>query len=407
MVRTILHVDLDAFYASVEQRDRPELRGLPVIVGGHHSRGVVCAASYEARPFGVRSAMPMAQAVRLCPQAVVLPVRMDHYAEVSHQFFELLERHSPLVEGLSLDEAFLDVTGEERLLGDGPGIARRIKGCVRDELQLCASVGVAPSKFVAKIASDLRKPDGLVVVGEGEVTEFLHPLPVSRLWGVGQVTERELKGVGLHTIGDVARMPERRLTDLLGPASAAHLHALALGLDDREVTPGRAPVSVGHEDTFERDIHQRAELIPHILDQSDRVCARLRAQKLRGRTVTLKIKYADHRRVSRRTTLRRATADGRVVGKAAVDLIAAVPEIEGRGVRLTGVSISQLEAEVGGAAGHQLELDEPAIERSERLGAVLDRIAERHGDRAVQRAIHLEPGTSPLRPPGTTRRGPL
>jgi DNA polymerase-4 len=385
--RTILHVDLDAFYASVEQRDDPSLRGKPVVVGGHRKRGVVLAASYEARPFGVRSAMSMVEALRRCPQAVVVSPRMSSYAQISGQFFAILHRYSPLVEGLSLDEAFLDVTGEERLYGDGPQIARKIKDDVRGELQLVASVGVAPTKFVAKIASDLKKPDGLVHVEADGVTRFLHPLPVGRLWGVGKVTDEVLAKLNLRTIGDVARAGEEILRLKLGEETARHLAQLARGIDDRDVVADRAPVSVGHEDTFDRDHHDRAGLERHILDQADRVCARLRDHRLRGRTVTLKVKYADHVRVSRRETLDRATADGRVVGAKAVALLRAVPDVERRGVRLTGVSLSSLEPRDG---ARQLLLDEPKRERGETLGDTLDRIAGKFGRNALKRAVLLE-----------------
>jgi len=386
--RALLHVDLDAFYASVEQRDNPTLRGKPVIVGGSRTRGVVCAASYEARPFGVRSAMSMVEAVRLCPKAIVLPVRMDYYAEVSAEFFAILRRYSPIVEGLSLDEAFLDVTGEERLYGDGPTIARRIKDDVRSELRLVASVGVAPTKFVAKIASDLGKPDGLVAVPDGGERAFLHPLPVGRLWGVGKVTEKVLAELSLRTIGDVARAGEKVLALKLGAQSARHLAELANGIDPRHVEADRAAVSIGHEDTFERDLRRTVELKPHLLDQADRVCARLRELGLRARTITLKVKYANHQRVSRRVTLDSPTSDARVVAAEAVRLFAEVPDVAERGVRLTGVSLSGLERRE--AVGQQLSLDEPRRERGEQLGSALDAIAHKFGRAAVRRAVHLD-----------------
>jgi DNA polymerase-4 len=395
-LRTVLHVDLDAFYAAVEQRDDPALRGRALIVGGDARRGVVLTASYEARRFGVRSAMPMARALRLCPRAIVVPPRMSHYAEVSSQFFAVLHQFSPLVEGLSLDEAFLDVTGEERLLGDGPAIARKIKDRVRAELSLIASVGVAPTKFVAKIASDLGKPDGLVTVAPDGIRAFLDPLPVARLWGVGKVTEAQLARLGLDTVGAVARRGVAALQPTLGADGARRLVALASGEDPRPVVPDRTPVSVGHEDTFARDTYDRAELRVEILAQADRACARVRDLGLRARTVTLKVKYADHERVTRRITLERATADGRVVGPAAQRLLDAVDGIEGRGVRLTGVSLSGL-ARADGA--RQLALDEAVVERGEALAATLDRISGRFGRAAVRRAVHVPPGgKTPRRP---------
>jgi len=385
--RTILHVDLDAFYASVEQRDDPSLVGKPVVVGGHRQRGVVLAASYEVRPYGVRSAMPMAQALKLCPHAVVMRPRMARYAELSGEFFAILHRYSPLVEGLSLDEAFLDVTGEERLYGDGPAIARAIKARVREELRLVASVGVAPCKFAAKIASDLGKPDGLVTVEDGRLREFLEPLPVTRLWGVGRVTEQELRAFGLHTIGDVARADLDVLERRLGRDTARHLRALSEGEDDRAVVPDRAPVSVGHEDTFDRDLRDREALGRHLLDQADRACARLRDLGLRARTLTVKIKFADHQRTTRRVTFPRATTDGRVVGPAARQLLGDVPGVEARGVRLTGVSLSGLEP---AGARRQLVLDEAKVERGEQLGATIDRIAGKFGRAAIRRAVLLD-----------------
>jgi DNA polymerase-4 len=358
-----------------------------VLVGGGR-RGVVCAASYEARPFGVRSAMPMVEAMRLCPKAVIIRPRMSHYAQVSSSFFQILRHYSPLVEGLSLDEAFLDVTGEERLYGDGRTIGKMIKDRVREELRLVASVGVAPTKFVAKIASDVGKPDGLVAVEEEGVRGFLHPLPVTRLWGVGKVTEAQLRNLSLRTIGDVARAGGAVLALTLGGETARHLAALAEGRDEREVINDRAPVSVGHEDTFERDVFDRESLAVHLLDQCDRACARLREHRLRAAVVTLKVKYANHQRTSRRETLGRATTDGRVVGPVAIRLLGSVPEIEQRGVRLTGVSLSGLEA---ADAPRQLMLD-GGTERSERLGAVLDRISGKFGRGKVKRAVHLKDG---------------
>ncbi len=384
--RTILHVDLDAFYASVEQRDDPSLVGKPVIVGGHEKRGVVCAASYEVRKFGVRSAMSMVEALQLCPKAIVLPVRMSHYAAVSEEFFAILHRHSPLVEGLSLDEAFLDVTGEERLLGDGPTIGGSIKAAVRNELRLVASVGVAGCKLAAKIASDLKKPDGLVVVGPDETRAFLAPLPVSRLWGVGKVTEQSLAQRGLRTIGDIAATNDTLLAPWLGRDAAAHLAALARGEDTRGVEPDRAPVSMGHEDTFDHDLFDRARLGEHLLSQADRACARLRDHGLRAKTITVKVKYSGHERITRRATLPRATSDGRVVGAQAIELLAEVPDVERRGVRLTGVSLSGLERAVG---ARQLAFDEADVERGERLGATLDKISARFGRGSVQRAVHV------------------
>jgi DNA polymerase-4 len=339
---------------------------------------VVCAASYEARPFGVRSAMPMTRAVKACPHLIVVRPRMGVYAEASRGFFAILDRYSPLVEGLSLDEAFVDVTGEERLFGDGRAIGERIKADVRRELGLVASVGVAPVKMAAKIASDLGKPDGLVVVDD--VAQFLAPLPASRLWGVGEVTEAALRKIGITTIGEIARAS----ASIVSP----QLIALARGEDARHVEPDRAPVSIGHEDTFDEDRRDREELGIELLEQADRVCARAREHGYRARTVTIKVKYADHTIVTRRETLERPTADGRVVGPVAVRLLENVPLIERRGVRLTGVSLSNL---VDRDAPRQLGFDDRAAEKSEKLGDTLDKIAEKFGRAAVKRAVHVEP----------------
>lgn len=387
VARTILHVDLDAFYASVEQRDRPELVGRAVVVGGHERRGVVCAASYEARRFGVRSAMPMAQALKLCPRAVVLPPRMGHYATISADFFAILQRYSPLIEGLSLDEAFLDATGAERLFGDGRAIATAIKQAVRAELALVASVGVAPAKLVAKIASDLGKPDGLVVVDSKGADTFLAPLPVWRLWGVGEVTRTALAQLGIATIGDLVRVGAAALAPRLGADTATRLVALAQGNDDRAVEPERAPVSIGSEETFDRDLVDRDALAIAILAQADRACARARAAQLRARVVVLKIKFADHALITRRTTLPQPTADGRVVGRVAVELLGAVAAIERRGVRLTGVALAGLD---GADAPRQLGFDEPERERGEKLGAAIDQVRARFPAAALRRAVHLD-----------------
>ncbi len=393
---TILHVDLDAFYAAVEQRDHPELRGRPVIVGGSATRGVVCAASYEARPYGVRSAMPMAEALRRCPHAVVVAIAMPRYAAASRQLFAILDAFSPQVEPLSLDEGFLDVTGQRRLLGDGSTIARRIKRRVADELGLIASVGVAPNKFLAKIASDIDKPDGLRVIEPGGERAFLEPLPVSRLWGVGAVTQERLAALGLGTIGQVARYPEALLKRALGAGAGAHLAALARGDDPREVVSERAPVSIGHEQTFDVDLERAEDLVELLLGQADRVAARLRQRCLRARTVTLKIKYADFRSLSRRRTLDDATSDGTVIGRTAVALLGDVPIDSAHGkarrVRLCGVAAAGLEAR---DAPRQLTLYEPQRARGERLGDTIDAIAARFGDGTVRRAIKRSPDDDP------------
>jgi DNA polymerase IV len=381
--RTVLHVDMDAFYASVEQRDHPELRGKPVIVAGDPRRGVVLAASYEARPFGVRSAMPAAQALKLCPHGVFVPMRMERYAETSREVFSIFRRYTPLVEPLSLDEAFLDVTASRRLFGDGVAIARRIREDVRREVRLTASAGVAASKFVAKVASDLGKPDGLVVVPPGDEAAFLAPLPIERMWGVGEVASERLRSVGIRTIGDLQRPGAAALSHV-----AESMIALAHGLDPRAVVPDAGARSVGAEDTFGDDL-EKDELRPHVQQQAERVARRLRAESIEGRVVTLKIKLAEkgargkYRVFTRRTTLDAPTAEGARIFRAAAALLEEAP-IDGRRVRLTGVSVSDLSP----SGRRQLLLfEKPAAERDRqaRLDRTLDGIARKFGPGAIRR----------------------
>jgi DNA polymerase-4 len=388
-VKTILHVDLDAFYAAVEQRDDPSLRGKPVLVGGSARRGVVASCSYEARTFGIKSAMPMAEALRRCPHAIVVRHRMDRYVEASHRFFGILGDYSPDVEGLSLDEAFLDVTASERLLGDGPTIAAAIKRRVREELSLVASVGVAPIKLAAKIASDIDKPDGLRVVAPGELLAFLHPLPVTRLWGVGEATREALASLGLTTIGEVARYPESALVGKLGPVTGHHLAALARGDDPRPVISEHEAVSVGHQETFDDDIDDTGELAVILLDQADRVAARLRESELRARAVVLIIKYDDFRLITRRTTLEAPSSDGGVLARTAIELLSkvSIESRKGGRVRLCGISATNLEPR---DAPRQLLFDEAARAKGERLGDTLDKIADKFGRGSLKRAVHAQ-----------------
>jgi DNA polymerase-4 len=379
-VRAIVHVDMDAFYAAVEQRDRPEIRGRPVIVGADpHGRGVVSAASYEARVFGIHSAMPIGRAYRLCPHAVFLPVDMAKYAYESDRIMAVLAEFTPLVEPLSLDEAFLDVTGSARLFGEPLGIARQIKARIRTEIGLTASAGVAPNKFLAKIASDLRKPDGLVLVAPGEEAQFLDPLPIRRLWGVGPRAESALRAMGIETIGQLARTPTARLQDRFG-SLGSHLAALARGGDARPVVPWHDPKSIGAEETFARDTKELSRLRTTLLGQAERVAAELRAQGLRGRTVTLKLRFADFRTLTRRDTIESPTADALDVFRRAWHLLEGVPRPQA--VRLIGLSVSGLER---GADSRQLSLFDGGG-RAERLGRLTDELRARFGAGAVRRA---------------------
>nr|HEX4316936.1 DNA polymerase IV [Kofleriaceae bacterium] len=387
----ILHVDLDAFYAAVEQRDDPKLRGKPVLVGGSVRRGVVASCSYEARKFGIASAMPMAEAMRRCPRAIVVPHRMSRYAEASRAFFAILGDFSPDVEGLSLDEAFLDIAGSERLLGPPRDIGHAIKKRVRDELQLVASVGAAPIKLAAKIASDIDKPDGLRIVEPDGLLSFLHPLPMTRLWGVGEATRAILASMGLSTIGDVARYPEAALVGRLGATTGHHLAALARGEDARPVVTEQAPVSVGHQETFDDDVVDKGELTVLLLEQADRVATRLRANELRARAVVLIVKYDDFRQITRRTTLDAATSDGGVLARTAIELLAKVDLDDRKGMRarLCGIAATQLEAR---HAPRQLGFDEAARAKGERLGDTIDKLAAKFGGGTIKRAVHLSGG---------------
>ncbi len=376
MSRVVLHVDMDAFYASVEQRDDPRLRGLPLIVGGHPRRGVVLAASYEVRRFGVRSAMPMARALVLAPDAVVVPPRFSAYVEASERIHAIFDSITPLVEPLSLDEAFLDVTASRALFGTGEAIASHVRARIAAELHLPASAGVASSKLVAKIASDLAKPNGQRTVAPEDTTSFLAPLPVSRLWGVGPKTEEILLAQGLRTIGDVAARDPASLAALLGKLGPL-VHALATGhCDDRPVVPDREQKSLGAEDTFEEDLQGIGALAPHVHAQALRVGRRLRRAGLVTRAVVLKVKLSDHTLVTRRTTLDEPTDDGNLLHRAALALLDGLPL--SRRVRLTGVSAQDL-----GRGGGQLPLFDEGAKRSKRLNQALDRIADRFGPAAV------------------------
>lgn len=393
--RRIIHLDMDAFYASVEILDDPSLKGKPVIVGGGMKRGVVSAASYEARKFGVHSALPMARAARLCPHGVFLPVRMERYKEVSDRIFEIFRRFTPLVEPLSLDEAFLDVTESGRLFGSAEEIARKIRAAVRSEAGLTVSAGVASSKFVAKIASDQNKPDGLTIVAPGREKDFLWPLPVSRLWGVGKVTGAKLGEMGVRTIGDLARVPAEALAAAFG-RHGTHLHRLAHGIDEREVETEREIKSMGREDTFDEDLVSEEDVRRELLAISTRVAARLRRHGMKGRTVCLKVKYADFRLVTREATLAFATDDGGEIFRHALSLVGRT-EAGTRPVRLLGIYLSHFGegsadvpsgqmalfggAEPPSASSREAPARDPG--RSAKLNAAVDRIHEKYGKRAV------------------------
>lgn len=375
-VKTIIHVDMDAFYASVEQRDRPELRGKPVIVGADpRGRGVVSAASYEARRFGVHSAMPIRTAARLCPRAVFLPVDMEKYGRVSDEIMAILGEYTPLLEPISVDEAFLDVTGSDRLLGPPLSVARTIKVRLRNDVKLTASAGVAPNKFLAKVASDLEKPDGLVEVKPGEEALFLARLPVEKLWGVGRVLARDLSQMGIETIGQLAAVPVGRLVGRFGKVGA-HLHELAHGRDDRPVEPSRPPKSMGAEETFSNDTRDAEILRKTLLHHSERVARELRAAGYAGRTVSLKLRFSDFRTITRRVT-GEATHDGIEIFRRAFSLLETVERPQP--VRLIGLSVSGLNHEDPA----QLFLFSERQARRERVSRARDELARRFGPVAL------------------------
>jgi DNA polymerase-4 len=378
---TILHADLDSFYASVEQRDDPRLRARPVIVGA----GVVLAASYEAKAYGVRTAMGGRQARRLCPDAIVVPPRMSAYAEASRAVYAVFEDVAPLVEGLSIDEAFLDVRGMERIAGTPAQIALRLRRQVRERVGLPITVGVARTKFLAKVASGVAKPDGLLMVAPEEETAFLHPLPVEALWGVGRVTAGKLRERGITTVGQVAQLAEAVLVSMLGRASGRHLHALAHNRDPRPVQVRRRRRSIGSQRALGRSPRSLDAIDTVVVGLVDRVTRRMRAAGRVGRTVVLRLRFADFTRATRSHSLPFATADTQTILATARGLLTiATPTIERQGLTLVGVTVANLE----NATAVQLVL--PFDRRSRyALDAALDEIRDRFGANAVTRAVLL------------------
>ncbi len=390
---TILHVDLDAFFASVEQLDDPSVRGRPVIVGGLGGRGVVSTASYEARRFGVRSAMPMARARKACPQAAFLTPRLARYGEKSREVMAVLTSISPLVEQLSIDEAFVDVAGARRMLGAPAEIAATIRRRVLEEVGLCVSVGAGSTKFLAKLASDLAKPDGVLLVEPGTERAFLAPLPVSRLWGVGPATLTKLERMGVRTIGDVAALDAQVLIGALGSGLGRHLRALARNDDGRAVVPEREAKSIGAEETFGADLHSSSACERELVRLADRACMRLRTAGSVARTINVKIRFADFETRTRARTLPEATDVSTVVLDVARELLAEFDVA--RGVRLLGVSLSQLDTQPATQTTFDLTGDGPSERvRTERWAAVeraVDEVRDRFGARAVRPATLVEP----------------
>ena len=389
---TVLHADLDAFFASVEQRDDRRLRGKPVIVGS----GVVLAASYEAKAYGVRTAMGGRQALRLCPHAIAVPPRMSAYSDASKAVFAVFEDTTPLVEGLSIDEAFLDVRGLERLAGPPGEIAVRLRERVLDEVGLPITVGIARTKFLAKVASAVAKPDGLLLVPPDRELDFLHPLPVERLWGVGRVTAEKLHSRGLRTVGQVARLEEELLVQLLGRASGRHLHALAHNRDPRPVQTGGRRRSIGSQRALGRRATSWGVVDSSVIAIVDRVSRRLRTGRRLCRTVVLRLRFDDFTRATRSLTLPRLTDQSQTILDAARTLLASArPLIERRGITLVGLSLTNLESV------DRVQLCLMDDWRPEALDAALDEVRDRYGSRSITRGVLVgrDPGIAmPLLP---------
>jgi len=382
--RTILHVDMDAFYASVEQRDHPELRRKPLIVGGDGNRGVVAAASYEVRPFGVHSAMPTREALRRCPDAIVVAPRIAHYASVSRQVFDVFHEFTPLVQGLSLDEAFLDVTAGLGALGSGEHIGREIKRRIHERTGLTASVGVAPNKLVAKIASDLRKPDGLVNVRPADVRALLDPLSIRKLFGLGPKTAPRVEALGIHTLGELRQAAPSQLRPIFGRYTE-RVQQRAAGIDDRPVVPDADEKQISAEETFDVDITDRARLRADIVRLADKACSRLRGRRLAGGCVTVKIRRADFTTYTRQRAFEPRTQETRVVTRIATELLDAWFTTQPRAaLRLLGVGVSDLAEDV------QVDLfAAPESTRNRQLDAAVDDIRSRFGTVALRRASSI------------------
>lgn len=378
--KQIIHLDMDAFYPSVEVLDNPSLKGKPVIVGGSKERGVVSSASYEARKFGVHSAQPIAQALRLCPKGIFLPVRMYRYKEVSDHVFRIFHSFTPLVEPLSIDEAFLDVTGSERLFWTPVELAKKIKQKVFQDTGLTVSAGIAPSKFVAKIASDMDKPDGLTVVWPDKVREFLDPLSIDKMWGVGKVTQKALVRLGIHTFRDLSRMPVQILERRFGK-HGLKMHQLSMGMDERDVVPHHEAKSIGHEQTFAQDVIELKAAKKELLALANKLAHRIRSHNVEGQTITLKVKYNDFVLITRSTTLTKATDDGSEIYTRACELLAKTA-VGKRPVRLLGISLSQLTVR---GAGEQLTLFHESNKSKKRkdLHQALDSLYEKHGNKSI------------------------
>ena len=382
----ILHIDMDAFYAAVELRDNPALAGKPVVVGGSpKGRGVISAASYEARRFGVFSAMPAAQAIRLCPNAVFIKPRMEHYASISKQIREIFFRFTSLVEPLALDEAFLDVSGSVKLFGTAPAIASQIKNLIKSELGLTASAGVALNKYLAKVASDLEKPDGLVVVDPDSVQEFLDPLEISRVWGIGPKTAEKFSRFGVETIGQLRQLPMSTLKSTFG-VNSDHFWRLSRGLDTRPVVPDRIAKSVSHETTFAYDIESDETLEAWLHELTDQVARRLRRHAIFGKTIQMKLRYANFDTITRSLTIGEPTHTTEVLWQAAKGMLKKTRAENQCSVRLLGMGVTNLTRD---AKVQQTLFDQEEHVRANRVDEAVDSIRDRLGNSAVQRGSSL------------------
>ncbi|MGN6626301.1 MAG: DNA polymerase IV [Tepidisphaeraceae bacterium] len=377
--RTILHVDMDAFYAAVEVRENPSLRGKPILVGGSGNHGVVSTASYEARVFGCRSAMPMATARRLCPEAIVVRVNFPLYREVSNQVFGIFERYTQQIQSISLDEAFLDVTGSRRLFGDGPTIARAIRAAIFDETRLTASVGVAPNKFLAKLASDLNKPDGLTIITPQNLDTILPPLSIGRIWGIGQKTAQRLNGLGIKTIGDLRTRDAAWFDQHLG-SWGARVRELIHGIDDRPVESDREAKSIGHEETFGTHLIEKAAVRDVLLQQAEAVGMRVRRQRLFAGSISVKIRFGQFQTITRSRALANPTDLTRDFYEAAIELFDRWATDHFQPIRLIGLQASQF--------GHEAQMNlftQPESERQKRVDQAVDVIKNRFGKTAIHR----------------------
>ena len=382
--RQIIHVDLDAYFASVEVLDNPDLKGKPVIVGGGpDKRGVVAAASYQARKFGIHSAMPTSQAMRLCPEAILISGRMKRYVELSHKIREIFSRYTPQIEPISLDEAFLDVTGSIKLCGPAEKIGQEIKTQIKEELGLTASAGIAPNKFLAKLASDLEKPDGFVIIREENRQEILDPLDISKIWGIGNVTEKKLKSIGINTIGQLKETDPTKLQEILGNTTS-HILSLAKGIDNREVESVHVSKSMSSEHTFATDVKDKNVLLNVLLNQVDEVAQRLRKEKLEAKTITLKLRYGDFRTITRSNTLDKATNITNILWKEAKDIFLKWRKRSGGALRLLGFGASGL---VDEGIGQQDLFTNPEDEKQKKVDDVFDKIKKKYGEDKMKRGL--------------------